>query len=1244
MSLTPAQLQAIAARGNVLVVAGAGTGKTRTLVERCLNCLLEERPPASLDEILMVTFTEAAAAEMRQRIRARLEEELKNAELNGAPAKVLHHWHEQLALFEAAHIGTLHSFCLKLVRQHFYELGLDPQLSVLAEEESHLLAQETLEQLLQRHYAGQTGAAKAVLQLIQTQVGGSDQPVRALVLRLHEYTQTLASPSAWLDNQLAAFGSCEPKLWENWLLCALTKWSGCWQPLLHRNPAENEISGKCVKALETLHPGMSRSEADTALRSIAAASGNCASGKKMVWLKPLKNFLSEAAFFCSLTRVKGETDPLAEDWGWVRSQMVPLLELARDFGKAFTEAKRELGVMDFHDLEQHALRLLWDTGTGQPTRIAQRWRRKLRFVFVDEYQDINAAQDKIIEALSREGVHANRFLVGDVKQSIYRFRLANPYIFKNYADLWRDDQGQVISLADNFRSREQILQFVNSFFGTVMRPDAGGLQYDEQARLRFGAPQERRALSLAGSSAPCVELHLRIKGDPNHPEGDEDAVETQVNALNLLEVEKEARLVALRLRELKADACPVWDEPAKQFRPVDWRDMAVLLRSPANKSESYAKEFSRLNIPLQVSRPGFYENVEISDLLSLLQLLDNPLQDLPVLAVLHSPLVGMTLNELATIRLTAKAPFWTALVLWQEAQIARLNAGKPKPDQTKDATPLTPNPAEAPTTAETLRKVTLFLQRFAHWRRLARQVSLSHCLEAVLTETHYADWLLTQPRGQQRYANVDRLLGLARRFDDCQRQGLFRFLRFVETQRAVEVEPEVATVNDENSVRLMSIHQSKGLEFPVVAVADLGKPFNLSDLRSEIILDEVYGLCPQIKPPHTGARYPSLPYWLACRHQLRELLGEELRLLYVAITRARDKLVLSATLSTAKFNHLWRQAEEADPAELLSARSFSDWLGFWFSKNFSLGEDAPTQGANACLRWEIHDGRRLAEPDVETAPPGVPAESVAAIDPEAWAQLKQRLAWRYPFAAATRQPAKTSVSALRRNASEQMKEEAAFLFGSEWAGYGPEAQSPQPGNQVSMSAPNRHRATSPAKAAAADIGTAHHSFLQLVSLQRVGSAKLLKQEAGRLVQEGALTPDTVTLLDFEGLADFWSSELGRRVQAQATWVRRELAFTVRFSQEELSALAGQPTEPDLKDEFVVVQGAVDLAVVLPGEIWVLDFKTDTVPANELPEKIKSYEPQLKLYAGALSKIYQRPVSACWLCFLAARTAVPFKPG
>ena len=297
-----------------------------------------------------------------------------------------------------------------------------------------------------------------------------------------------------------------------------------------------------------------------------------------------------------------------------------------------------------------------------------------------------------------------------------------------------------------------------------------------------------------------------------------------------------------------------------------------------------------------------------------------------------------------------------------------------------------------------------------------------------------------------------------------------------------------------------------------------------------------------------------------------------------------------------------------------------------------------------CLRWEIHDGHRLLEEDAERAPAGMPVESAAAIVPEDWKELKQRLAWQYPFVAATRQPAKTSVSALRRSASEEMKEEATFWFGSEGDGFGSGAGHLKPGDQASMPARSRHREASPAKAASADIGTAHHSFLELVSLQRVGSATLLKQEAERLVQEGVLTPHTVAMLDFEGLADFWDSELGRRVLAQAARIRRELAFTVRFSPEELHALTGRPMEPGLKDEFVVVQGVVDLAVFLPEEIWVLDFKTDTVPANELAEKAKLYEPQLRLYAGALSRIYKRPVSTCWLCFLAARTTVPMKTG
>ncbi len=948
--------------------------------------------------------------------------------------------------------------------------------------------------------------------------------------------------------------------------------------------------------------------------------------------------------------------------------MITLLELAREFTAAFTQAKRELGMVDFHDLEQYALRLLWDPQTRQPTRIARQWRQQLRYVFVDEYQDINAAQDKIIEALSREGAQANRFLVGDVKQSIYRFRLANPHIFQGYIQTWHGAQGRAIPLVENFRSRESLLGFINSFFALLMRRELGGVDYDERAWLRFGATEERRALSAAADPAPCVELHLRVKGGPN-PEDDgldEEAGEALALVRDMEEAEKEARLVALRVRQLQASRHPVWDEASRAFRPVAWSDIAVLLRSPASKSESYAKQFARLNVPLQVARGGFYESTEVSDLLSLLQLLDNPLQDLPLLAVLHSPLVGLTLDELATIRLAVKGPFWTALVLWHEAQsVRRRSTGGQAPEgrgpRVEDNGPRSSTLAPRPSTLDvrpsaletgsaqlefslsdgTFHKVSRFLERYAHWRRLARQASLGRCLEAILTETHYAEWLLTQRRGEQRHANVQRLLSLAVQFDQFQRQGLFRFLRFIEAQQLAETEPEVAAVNQENCVRLMSIHQSKGLEFPVVVVADLGKPFNVSDLRAEVILDEAYGLCPRIKAPNTCKRYPSLPYWLARGRQHHEMLGEELRLLYVAMTRARDTLILSGSIPEGKFRLLQEPPTDLDLPTLASAGCYADWLCRWFGQNRGPASPEARRGENALIRWVIHDNSSLLEPAAATPDT---AQAPAAADADTWDKLQQRLLWAYPFLAATRRPAKTSVTTLRR-AAEARDQEAVPFGGTPRLGLAPDESRPADrgspaGRQVRVA----RKRTGRASATAADVGNAHHAFLQRVSLERAGSAEDLEREARRLQETGLLTPESAGLLDFKALAAFWQSDLGRNVRAQAEFVQRELAFTARLSPGEIAALTGEPLEPGLDDEFVVVQGVADLAVVLPGEIWLVDFKTDAAGRGELAERVRLYRAQLRLYARALSQIYHRPVSAAWLYFLAAQTAAAVELG
>jgi len=656
-----------------------------------------------------------------------------------------------------------------------------------------------------------------------------------------------------------------------------------------------------------------------------------------------------------------------------------------------------------------------------------------------------------------------------------------------------------------------------------------------------------------------------------------------------------------------------------------------------------------VNVPLQVERGGFYRSLEISDLVSLLQILDNPLQDIPLLAVLHSPLVGLTVNDLAMVRLTLpKGSFWNAVInSLQNGRPSDVSSGqrnRPQNDPPatsranhvdqvtqhgpRDTQPQLDFSSRSKLPESLLRKLDTFVNRYNRWRRLARLVSLSRCLETLLEETHYSEWLLTQSRGEQKRANVRRLVALTERFDQFQRQGLFRFLRFIETQQAAETEPDVPAVSEGDAVRLMSIHQSKGLEFPVVVLADMGKPFNRSDLVADIILDEVYGVCPQIKPPHSGQRYPSLPYWMARRRQNQELLSEELRLLYVAMTRARDLLILTASVTESRLRELWCSQRELNLELLQTAQSYADWLGFWFSRNSAEELFGARKGQAGWLRWYLHDHSRLSGDAARIAQDDALAAQVHKVDPDALGKLLQRLAWRYPWETATREPAKTSVSAVRRRAL--LAEEA---VSHTWSGL--------PGLRSSSSALPRGKARP--KLSAAERGNAHHTYLQLVGLDRTGSIVDLEREARRLGTEGALTADEIAALDFQRIAAFWNSELGLRIRSNATRVRRELAFTARFSPNEIALFTGDLKDPRLEQEHVVIQGVVDLAVFLPREIWLLDFKTDDMETSEIDEKLKLYQPQLALYAKALSRIYNQPVSQSWLHFLSLSQSVAAKP-
>jgi ATP-dependent helicase/nuclease subunit A len=1206
-AMTSSQQAALTARGNVLVVAGAGTGKTHTLVERCCSLLLDEG--CSLDEILMVTFTEAAAAEMRKRIRARLAEKVSQS----TDARIIQRLEEQMALLDTAYISTLHSFCLRLVREHFHDerLRLDPEFTVLTEEQGHPLRNNVLDALLEAHYGGASEAAHAFRKFVSEQVSGNESKVRELIWQLHRYSRSLAGPEAWFEKQLAMFGESEPVQWRRWLLTGFNEWREHWSHELEIFSGTPNVAN-CLSALSAAKDNLSLKKIGEALAKIQEARGEWPRGTAGTVRDRIKEFFSDAAFLQSLLPGANGEDPLAQDWEWSRDQMQTLLRLAREFGELFDSAKRETGGVDFSDLEQFALRLLWDTRTGAPTALAQEWQTRFKFVFVDEYQDINEAQDTILRAVSREGPGANRFLVGDVKQSIYRFRLADPGIFQGYKKLWGGDQkaGRAIPLSDNFRSREVLLDFVNSFFALFMRSEIGGVAYDTDAHLKFGAPDKRVEFGRGANQVPHVEIHLRTKTkDDGTVENDNHVELSAGNLPDLDATEKEARLTALQLKKLRREKFQIWDGEKKISRVVEWRDMVVLLRSPRNKAEIFAREFNRAGVPLHVKREGFYSATEVGDLLSLLQLLDNPMQDLPLLAVLRSPIVGLSVDELAMIRAGQKDDrFWTAML--------RFATTRPKFAGEAGAIAAAAQP-----------KLKKFLTSFDLWRRHARQGALSNCVREILDVTHYESLILAQERGDERLANVNRLLRLMRQFDPYQRQGLLRFLRFVEAQRDAEAEEESASPAGTDAVRLLSIHQSKGLEFPVVVVADFGKLFNFADLRADILLDAEFGLCPRIAPPNINGRYPSLPYWLARRRQKKELLGEELRLLYVAMTRARDRLVLVGSITAKQFEARWKQDAEINTTALLHARSYADWLGMWFAKNC-----AATAGENNCgetkdCQWTVHDDASLVESAGEAEAAKIRA--VIHLSKTETEGLRKKLEAKYPFAVATERPAKTSVSALRRRAMEILEQEESVEFF-------------RPRGRTRKSEMRDVAENSTAKKSGADVGTAYHRFLERIAFDRIHGLKELKAEAERMVGEGVLTSDEVRWLNFESLLEFWRSEFGRKILTNAPYVKRELAFTARFSPAELPRESGTSGTGELEDEFVVVQGVADVAVILPKEIWLLDFKTDRVTANQLDEKTEMYRPQLDLYSRALERIYGRPVTERRLHFLSCGITVPLE--
>ncbi|TLS50332.1 helicase-exonuclease AddAB subunit AddA [Paenibacillus antri] len=1283
---TDEQWQAIAARGDhLLVAAAAGSGKTAVLVERIIRTVTDEARPIDIDRLLVATFTNAAAAEMRHRMRDALEKAL-------ASNPGSRHLRRQLALVGRASITTLHSFCLDAVRRYVHLTDLDPAFRIANETEAALLRQEALESVLEERY----GAAEedGPFWALADRFGGErgDDGLMKLIDRLYDFSRSHPFPDAWLREAAAAFRLAGPAgdgdgaeieggLPEDhpWLLsvgadvklelegiaaglnAALELSLQPGGPHAYADNFRADIAG-VERLLKALTSGGWRALRDTAFADDGGAFGR---------LKPQKGDSVDAALSDRAKKLrkdaKDRLDALKEqllartleDYAAECRELAPLMEeltrLALDYAEAFRQAKTAKGLVDFGDLEHACLQVLRDPASTPerlvPTEAALQYREQFEEVYVDEYQDTNAVQETILRLVSRgdgtDGPRAgNRFMVGDVKQSIYRFRLAEPGLFlrkyKTYRGLPEAVEnvaaggGIRIDLARNFRSRREVVDAVNFVFRQTMHEEAAELDYDERAELALGAsyPEPDGAHDLAAD----VVLIDRDGAPDEEADGEGPAAEAQ----DLDAAEAEGRAIGRRILELTGGAgrpaMQVYDKGVGGMRPIQFRDIVILLRADKSWAPSLIEQLRLYGVPAHAELGGgYFEAVEVETVLSMLQTIDNPLQDIPLAATMMSPAFGFTAEELARIRVAGgrSRPYYEA--------VGSVASGKE------------PNPGSV---GSALReKAARFVTTLEPWRTAARQGPLADLILKLYRETGYFDFVGGLPGGVQRQANLRALYDRARQYEATSFRGLFRFLRFIERLRdsGSDLAPARALGETEDVVRIMSIHKSKGLEFPVVFVAGLGKSFNRGDEREPFLLHKELGFGPRFVDPELGAAHPTLPQ-LAIRRRLRaESLAEEMRVLYVALTRAKEKLILvgSAKGLTKRLED-WN-AIAASPGPKLPAHAihrgacFLDWLAPSLlrhpaaeSVRDAYGLAALPPGARVAdgSRWrlmvELPDAMaEAAAAGGRTEPWGQHAVKEGLPVPEDWtardSDVLRALGWTDPRPSASALFAKTSVTEWKGRLLEEDEEEAEAPFAAPSPARGPSG----------AAVAKRPRFLAKKGLTPVERGVAYHAVMQHLRLVPGLTTSDVEALLSDMVLRELLTEEQRAAVDVESVWRFATSEPGLRL-ASAARTHRELPFSVGLPAAEVYGEApnGVPLDAETAAETVLVQGIIDCLFEDERGLAIVDYKTDAIRGETgLSELTERYRLQLSVYAKAAEKALGRDVPDRYLYFFDGARAV-----
>lgn len=1223
--------------GNLLVAAAAGAGKTAVLVERIIRKITDPQDPVDIDRLLVVTFTNAAATEMRERIGEAISQALERDPDNRQLQR-------QMTLLSKASITTIHSFCLEVIRSNFQHLDIDPNFRIADETESTLMKLEALNEVFEEQYEKED--SQDFLDLLESYGGNhDDQFLMDMVFNLYGFVQSSPWPEDKLREMAEALSLTEETdfgqtPWGRTLLgTARLELEGLREMTWRAMAICREAEGldKYIPVLQQDHD-----QIDAMIRLIpeqSDAKEDAPSGEP-VWNQIF--LLLQTVDFSRLPRLGKDADKVSQEtvknlrdqvktgikklrermFAASSEQIVQELRdlypkmrclagLALELAQKYREKKSRKSLVDFNDLEHLCLELLTqrdENGQLIPSQTAMSYRERFAEVMVDEYQDSNLVQEIIIQMISRadEG-KPNIFMVGDVKQSIYRFRQARPELFLEKYNTYSLEKGKPyrkILLYKNFRSRREVIDAVNYLFGQFMSVQVGEMDYTDAEALHAGAvfQEAPSGSTLVGGE---VECHLIQTGDGAsdsavdetedaggaNDEGDDEDEEV------LDSIQCEARVVGRRIRELlspdeEGRIYSVWDKTRGEYRPVTYRDIVILLRTTKNWSDVFTEELGLMGIPVFADTgSGFFKTIEVQVVLSLLQIIDNPLQDIPLLSVLRSPIFSFTTDELAEIRLAdRKGLLFNALCKLAESR-------------------------NGPTAA----RAAEFLEKLERWRKMSLYMPTDQLIWQLYQETGYYGMVGAMPAGEQRQANLRILFDRARQFEKTSYKGLFNFISFIEKLKSSRGDMGSAKILSENDnvVRIMSIHKSKGLEFPVVFLSGCGKKFNMQDMNKSILLHQDLGFGPDVVDTKLRLSWPSAAK-LAIREKIRlETLSEEMRILYVALTRAREKLIITGTVRDAS-KALEGWAESANTQErrlpayaMTRAATYLDWMipalmrhGSCGALREKLSSDDAFNGLllDDASMWRIVFWNRDQVPEIPAEEETEQTEFAQWLEeedsPGSSAEYEQeidgRLGWEYPYADLARVQAKFSVTELKRRFDPQLSDER-----SEPPGYLPRMV------KKPLFLEERKGLS------AAEKGTAMHFVMQHLDFQNPN----LEQQIENMVSADLLTRIQADNIDLDKIRRFFSSDLGKRVLSCSS-VNREVPFNIAIPCGELYP----EIQGDMGREPILLQGVIDCYFEEPDGLVLLDYKTDRVPPGKEEAIRDRYATQIRYYAKALEML------------------------